>query len=284
MRYVAILAGIGLLLAVTGTAGASAYHVKFDFEASWTADYAPGWENTAYRHGDPPVAKMMQQVSISHGGSYGMELIAGGVPQDWMWWASVNPISVSSYAMTKQFDPWMSAWYYDQGSSPTDDDPSGYLFAVPSWTNLYIDGDAGPNTEDWTDIQFGARFTAEDNYYYVACGETNPGWVDTGVARPTDTPAWHHLKMQLSSADGKVHFYIDGTEVCSSWRDDYMDLGTEIGLSTLFNDPLSGWSSPPSTIWDDFEYGSSIPEPVTMAGLMLGIGCLARYARNRRRA
>ena len=33
---------------------------------------------------------------------------------------------------------------------------------------------------------------------------------------------------------------------------------------------------------DDIQV-SHVPEPVTMAGLMLGIGCLARYVRNRRR-
>ena len=27
-----------------------------DFETAWTGDYADGWENTAYRHGAPPVA------------------------------------------------------------------------------------------------------------------------------------------------------------------------------------------------------------------------------------
>jgi len=278
MRYAAAVIAVGLVLAVVGTAGAT-YHVTFDFETSWGTDYAPGWENMAYRHGPAPVGKMMEQVAGGYTGN-AMKLIVDSTPLPSMYWAGVNPISVSADAMKKQYDPWISVMYYDEGSSPTENDPAGQLIAVPSWVNGYT----GPGLdEDWTDIQFGARFTAEDNYYFVACGESNPGWVDTGVARPTDTPAWHQLKMQLSSADGKIHFYVDGTEVGTSWRDDYVDLGTEIGLDTMFMNPLSGWGvDKPYTIWDDFEFGSSIPEPMTMAGLVLGIGCLARYIRKRR--
>jgi hypothetical protein len=277
MRDLKLLIAAAAVLAVAMPSWAGTYHVTFDFETSWAGDYAPGWENTSYRHGPPPVGKMMEQVSGGFTGN-GMKLIADSVPETWMWWAAVNPIDVDAEAMRKVYDPWISVRYYDEGSTIADD-PAGQLFAVPSWTNLYLES----GTEDWTDVQFGARFTAEDNYYFVACGENNPGWVDTGVVRPSSSPAWHQLKMQLSSADGKIHFSIDGTEVGTSWRSDYEDLGTEIGLYTMFNDPLSGWDPKPSTTWDDFEYGSSyVPEPVTMLGVMLGIGGLAGYVRRRR--
>lgn len=267
--------GIGLVLSCVASA-VGPYHVHFDFETSWTDDYAPGWENSAYRHGEAPVGKMMEQVAGGYTGN-GMKLIADSVPQDWMWWAAVRPISVSSVGMKKEYDPWISVRYYDLGSSPTEDDPAGQLYSVPSWVNPYLAGG-----EDWTDIQFGARFTVEDNYYYVACGEFNPGWQDTGVARPTSAPAWHQLKMQLSSTDGSVHFYIDGSEVGTSWRNDYIDLGPEIGLYTMFQDPLSAWDPKPSTIWDDFEFGSSyIPAPGAL--LLGGIGAsLVGWLRRRR--
>lgn len=279
MKKTRWFAGVACLLGMAALVSAGTYHVKFDFETGWGGDYAPGWENTSYRHGDPPVGKMMQQVSTSHGGSSGMKLIADSVPQSWMWWAYVNPVSVNAEAMKKEYDPWISVWYYDEGYTDGND-PAGQMFAVPSWTNLYLVG----GTEDWTDVQFGARDNVEDNYYYVACGEGNPGWVDTGEARPT-TPEWHHLKMQLSSADGTIHFYIDGSEVATSWRGDYADLGTEFGLGTRFKAPLSDWDPKPYTIWDDYEFGSSyIPEPLTAVGVFGAVGALGAYIRKRRAA
>jgi len=279
MRKHNAVAAAALILAVTAAAGAG-YHVTFDFETGWGGDYAPGWENTLYRHGDPPIGKMMQQVAGGHASANAVKVIADSVPEDWMWWAYVNPVSVSPEAMKKKYNPWISAWYYDE--NPTMADVSGYLFAVPSWVNLYIDGAGGPDTEDWTDVQYGARFAAADNYYHVECGENMVGWVDTGVARPTVDPQWVQLKMQLSSADGRIHYYINGVEVGSSYRDDYEDLGTEIGIGTVFATPLSGWSpDKPYTIWDDFEFGSSIPEPLTMLGVFAGVTGLAGYVRRR---
>jgi hypothetical protein len=273
-----LLAGAVMLgLASSAMAG---YYQKHDFDVAWAGDYAPGWENTAYRHGPAPVGKMMEYVAGGRGGTGGMRLIADSTPESWMWWAAVNPTGVNSDAMKKQYDPWVSAWYYDPGwESASDLHAAGQLFAVPSWVNPYI-----PPGEDWTDIQFGARMNQAppaDNYYYVAAGEASPGWVDTTKDRANG--AWVQLKMQLSSADGKVHFYLNGTEVGASYRDDYVDLGTEIGLYTMFTSPLSAWvDNKPSTIWDDFEFGSSIPLPSAAwsgMALLAGIGLVRRARR-----
>lgn len=226
MRVFRQICALALLASLCSVVHADPYSVTFDFEDSWDGDYAPGWENAAYRHGEAPVGKMMEQVDGGHTGS-GMKLTADSVPEDWMWWASVEPTtaSVNPGAMAKEYNPYVSVWYYDEGHSADKDDPAGQLYAVPSWVNNY--NAAG---EDWTDIQVGARFTAEDKYYYVAAGEDSPGWQDTGVSRPTDSAAWHQLKIQLSSDDGKVHFYVDGSEVGSTYRADYVDLGQTIGL------------------------------------------------------
>lgn len=257
-RMTAIVVMISPFLAL-GVANAD-YHVTYDFETAWSGDYAAGWENTAYRHGAPPVGKMMQQTTISHSGSYGMQLIAESAPVGTMFWAAVNPSTVDASAMQKQFDPYVSAWYYDERATSV----AGQLFAVPSWVNMYTAG------EDWTDIQFGGRYTATNDYYYVAAGESSPGWQDTYVGR---TSGWHNLKMQLSSTDGRVHFYLDDVAVGASYRNDYIDLGSEIGLYTMFLAPLSGWGdAKPSTIWDDFEFGSTAPVPGALLLGMLGFG------------
>lgn len=260
----------GLVLAISGAAQAD-YYVKFDFDTAWSGDYADGWENSAYRHGEAPVGKMMEYVTGGLGGSGAVKLIADSVPQSWMWWAAVSPIAVHAANMEKKNDPWISAWYYDEGWEGTGVlHKAGQMYAVPSWVNPYI----APG-EDWTDIQYGARFNQSDQYYYAAVGQNHPGWQTTGVAR---TAGWHQLKMQLLSSDGKVHFYHrlsesdPWVEVGASYRNDYVDLGPEIGLYTMFENPLSAWGADkPYTIWDNFEFGS-VPAPGAVVLAWLGLG------------
>ena len=220
------------------------------FESAWTGDdYAAGWIGAPYRHGDPPGAKM-EQTTTAYDGSYGLQLIADSVPLSSMWWAAVEVENLPHYAMKEKHNPYVSVWYYDElWEEAPSLNKAGQVYAVPDWVNPYI-----PPGEDWTDVQFGAVEYMLDNYYYVAVGENHPGWQNTSEPRIS---GWHNLEFQLSSADGYIHFYLDGTEVGKSYRNDYTNLGTAIGLYTRFDRPLSDWGvDKPFTIWDDFEVGS----------------------------
>jgi len=278
MRYLTVVAALGLLLAVTGTAGAT-YYVKYDFETSWTGDYAPGWESEEYRHGTEPIAKM-QQVGLSAYGrtGHGAKLYMYSVA-DSQWWGNVEISEIPGGALNTAYDPWVSVDMYDAGYT-SGIDAIGQLYTLPSWV---VD-------DDWTDVQFGGRpwGDPEGVYYYTWADRPHPGWQETTVQRPNldenKDPAWHNFKIQLDSTDNMMHFYIDGTQVGTSTRANYEDLGG-LQFSIMFDDPLSQWGdTPPSVIFDNFEYGSTVPEPLTMAGLMLGVGSLVGYVRRRRKA
>jgi len=258
VTIVALLA-TGLLLGWAASAGAVVH--TFDFETPWSGDYAPGWELEGYRHDGAPVAKM-EQVAVGKSSNYGAKIYVDSVPQDWMWWAAVHVARVNPEILKRQYDPWVSVWMYDQGYG-SGKDATGQLYTVPSWV---VD-------EDWTDVQFGGRpwGTPEGAYYYTWADSPNPPWqqVDLNIAtRPNyennENPAWVHLKMQLSSTDNLIHYYLNDKEVGRSTsrnNGDYLDLGTLI-MAVMFDDPLSEWGDDkPYVIIDDFAFGSTSTEP-----------------------
>jgi hypothetical protein len=260
-KLITVFGVLTLAVFVAGPVNATIWF-QDGFETSWTGNWAPGWENESYRWGDSPTTKM-EQTSVHYGGSYGLKLIADTVPADWEYWAIVHA-NVNQTVLAKQYDPYVSVWYYDDLSNIRFG-KGGQLYAVPVTTI--------PPDDDWTDVQFGGRLNRTDYYYYHpagpgAPGPENPPWLSTGVAR---SEGWHNLKFQLSSTDGYIRFYLDGSQVGISTRNDYTNLGT-VALSTMFAAPLSEWGSEkPYTIWDNFEVGSNaVPEPATV--LLIGSG------------
>lgn len=287
MRCMAAVTAVGFVLALATSAGAnSSWHVAHDFETDWTGDYAPGWESTGYRHGDAPIAKMRQVDLIAYGRSgSGAEVYMDSVAEDWQWWANVTVSSIPTGALDVQYDPWVSVDMYDAGYDPAAKDVTGQLYTLPSWV---VD-------DDWTDVQFGGRpeadSEAEGSYYYTWADSPHPGWQE--VDSPTRPDAsegedgvWRELKIQLLSSDNKLHYYLDGTEVGVSTRDDYMDLGALDFHVRFRGSELSDWpdDAPPAVVIDNYEYGSAVPEPATMAGVLAGVAGIGAYIRKRRMA
>ena len=271
MRYLGIVAAVAVCLAVAGTAGATGYTVGDGFETAWTGDYASGWVNVVYRHGTASSPSMTQYSTVTANGhtitpasgSYfmGLKVTAAGDPvASTNWWGAVVPTFVAGDALARQYSPWVSVSFYDYGVAL----PSPQLAVVP---------DSG-DPADWTDIQFGQRWNRTDHYWFAECMNSPSAWIETSVARSV---GWHELKLAQNTA-GYVTYYIDGTALGTT-TNAYLDLGSP-DLMTQFADGEFGASE---VYFDNFQAGSTVPEPVTMAGLMLGIGCLARYVRNRKR-
>ncbi len=237
---------------------AGAYQFRDDFSTAWTGNYAPGWESEGYRWGTAPIATMEQTTA---GARTGVKVTVDSVASSGQFWGIVSNTLINTGAMEKQFNPYMKVSYYDDGGAGR----GGQLYTVP--TTSYQ-----PQADDWTDTQLGSRLNRTDNYYYVAAQPANnPGWQNTGVTR---TLGWHELMIRLSSIDGLLRFYIDGTQVGVSGRNDYTNLGT-VMLGTMFTSPLSDWgANKPYAIFGSVEAGSSSPVPIPAAIWLLGAGLL----------
>ncbi len=272
-KLITICMVLALILTISNVANAT-YYVKYDFETPWSGPYTPGWDCSGYRHGEEPDTKMEQvQLTVFGRSGYGVKVYVDSVPEDWMWWGIVEVVDMLENSMNTEYDPWVSVYMYDAGYT-SGKDATGQLYPLPS----HVTGD-----DDWTDVQFGGRTVAESVYYYTWADVPHPGWQATSVSRPDlnndDNPVWVQLKIQLSSSDNKLHYYINGSEVGVSDRNDYLDLGS-LGLGVMFDNPLSGWGgNKPYVIFDDFEFGSTIPEPATIC--LLGLGGLALLRKKR---
>ena len=280
MRKLGIMSIV--MLAMAGMASAAGtYGVTHDFETSWSTDWAPGWEYAKYRHGDAPIAKM-RQVDLSPYDRTGNGAEIYMAEADWHWWGNVKISNIPNGALDAQYDPWVSVDMYDPGYTDGKD-VIGQLYTVPSWV---VD-------DDYTDVQFGGRPEAdpEGSYYYTWADRPHPGWQKVAsVTRPDadydKKGVWRNFKIQLLSSDNKMHYYLDGVEVGVSTRDDYLDLGSLQFHVRFRGSTLSDWpvNKPPSVVIDNFQYGSAVPEPLTMLAVGSAVVGLGGYIRRRRRA
>ncbi len=264
-----ILAVMGLVWAGTGIASAS-YHFGDDFETAWTGDYASGWANIEYAHGAASIPKMTQYTTVTANGHtitplsglyfMGLQVTAAGDPAT-NWWGGVKPEFVSASALDRQYSPWVSVSFYDYGVGL----PAPQLSAVPN----------SSDPDDWTDIQMGQRWDRTDNYWYAESMNFPSQWVKTTVARSV---GWHELKFAQDTA-GYITYSIDGTPVGTTTTA-YLDLAYP-WLQIQFDYDDFG----AEVYFDNFQGGSTIPEPATiLVWGLLGLVAAGYGVWRRRRA
>jgi hypothetical protein len=267
MKKLITVCAVSVLLILISNSYAN-YSMTDGFETSWTGNYAPGWENITYRHGDASTPKMTQYDTIEangytitpFSGSYfmGLQVTSAGDPvSSTNWWGGVEPAFINADALDRQYSPWVSVSFYDYGASL----PAPQLAAVPGT------GDAS----DWTDIQFGQRWNRADNYWYAECMNSPSEWVETSVTRSV---GWHELKLSQNT-EGYITYSIDGTDVGTT-TNAYLDLA---GPWLMIQFDYNAFGS--EVYFDNFQAGSTIPAPGAILLGSIGVGLVGWLKRRR---
>jgi len=292
MRYVAILAGIGLLLAVTGTAEAT--RINVGTATGGLMIYYNNLDNSGAGGGPDGVVSGYDEnaanqayirAQYSYGNTDGMAFQFD--PTDLGGGFSWNDIFSGQPAGSSQFglDLIVVAPTYDlNGGVSLPDvnfvDNTNNTFAGAAYTDAFPESPTAWATNDYKWSPPGAG-GAPLNSLLRGTAMTMTGSVTPPGAGET---IWTLDVEGALVSDGLIHWYnpVLGSTALSSWN-----LGDTLYYSgTLTYDQAGDDGSDQM----DFYAGDIalqvdvIPEPVTMAGLMLGIGCLARYVRKRRKA
>ena len=247
MRYVGLLAGIGLILAVTATAGANTVASStMWFQGSLTEGPTGVYTGIVY---------MVDEATLGIGDG-----VAG-------------------------YDVYAKNGAAARFSEDTDIDPITNHDGWPTWT---------PDTPDWYQyslkltktgwaVRNHAGSTAEAPQTTPARGVPMSGSMDwfSSIATETDVGAYisgmgtaKHAGWAGSNGGGAGAWDMDwswGSEVVPLQYADFLVEITVTGQCLLQKD----------CYYVDVKM-TPVPEPVTMAGLMLGIGCLSRYVRRRK--
>ena len=251
MRYVAILAGIGLILAVTGTAGA----VTFVFDAENFFDYKPVSEGFDLDGGMFKVHKTwggdMYRSWTDDGGQRTMvdNFAAGlgeneGICRFNIWLANQSNAPLWGETLVS------SGSYKPSGTAPS------------GWTVEVVGNPWPPNG----DGQWLVEWSTADSSKYIRPGNSAGEFI------------FEFLPTTAVTLGDYYTIWFGGVNY---------DAGSEAEPALVFDAFTDGFASQ----FIDDGYGSgfeatlsleAVPEPVTMAGLFLGIGCLARYVRRRK--
>lgn len=256
MRYLGIVAAVAVCLAVTATAGQAE---SITFSPSGIINTIGGLNDATNQWG----LWAVRARPVVTGGTY--TITAASTTQTG--WGTEAP---STYAWNTYGTN--CAWFYDESGS------EAWLASNP----LYMIMDVSQNNfESYTFDGVGGFVgawspvggTLYASGYNAGVGGTN---VVTAVS-DSSTFTFDFTLGAGATWSGAWEFLVDGSKYT---------LGTSAIPGGWTNDFFGGYTWGGTSGGDlpgNMGSGYAVPEPVTMAGLVLGIGCLARYARNRKR-
>jgi len=326
MRYVAILAGIGLLLAVTGPAGAVTIDTVFVGNPGNAADSTGyGAVNYAYNIGTYEVTagqytEFLNAVAATDtyglyntsmwSSGYGCKIQRTGTDSDYSYSVASayanRPVNFVSFWDASRFANWL---HNGQGDGSTETGaytltPDGianntvtrngdWLWAVTSENEWYKAAYYNPATGTYYDYPTASDSMPSNDLLTPDGGNNANFWQDGGYT--VGSPYYRTPVGEFELSESPYGTFDQGGNVWE-WN--------EAGVGSSYRYQRGGSFAPYMGAPDGIflhaalrgsflptdEGGlvgfrvSYIPEPVTMAGLVLGMGCLARYARKRRRA
>jgi hypothetical protein len=276
MRFLAGLFAVGLVLAVAGTAGANTVTIQFDPD-----DLVTQASSTPY--GQPNPLDRQQQASPKMYRANNNGLYFGsfyhpafsGTNADFFDFRANNTISIPFFNMYIQSAADAQTGNWGQSITQNVAAPVPTATAASGWKSYVY-----PNP-------YGVPLGADPHGGYLV------GWYNENYL----TDRSNDLKSIGGNDHGLFTFTIDLNQNLLVGDTVRLWLGF-YGLSSPENPPggdfyawTGDYTTTPSSLhvtninaYEGVVYAKVIPEPVTMAGLMLGIGSLVGYVRKRRKA
>ena len=282
MRYVGLLAGIGLILAVTGTAGATTYWFRFSEEDLW--NHTPSGDSALYNQDAPRRHHETWKADV--------QTTDSAQPNVSEYQRSVG-MGTNGFPQTATYDAWLNV----AGGGPEDN--SGNAFGI---CDVQLWGANFPNSKYAWGERLKIADTAQAAWEILATpagwtGEIvkNP-WPDAGYTNDMYFADWYadayanrilYSKYGDGVEDYVFEFKVDIVGEYPSYPSESPLDGNPFETDGSLRIWFGGTVLNSTGQWTNEGYDgvmelSPVPEPVTMAGLMLGIGCLARYVRRRK--
>jgi hypothetical protein len=247
MRYVGALAAIGLMLAVAGTAQAT-----------------PAWYRVTFTGDD------LYQYTT------GTDRATDLAPRRYRDWSGTSVVQYDTWSSPAAFASWVSGAGQNYGYETLNLWGAGTsAWGVPFQCD---DSDGIGGYTSWNLV------SAPPGWIYGGIVAVDPGYNPSGFCYPV----WRPQPQTGGTPTGEVFTWADHDGMSFTFDVLIKDPSTAFEPDGKLRVFFGGYSDEPT---NNYELSGvmvlnavAVPEPVTMAGLMLGIGGLVTYVRKRRKA